>query len=161
MERIPILKMGRVLLVTIQVDMHDRLALALQSLVASKFPQDTFHIVGFSDYARVLQPTELAGLSWDMVQGTNLQHALIIASRHLAQHPDVTGIYVSWATGPAAVSSATAGYGEKGAGCGNKGDRLVLVGLRRVRGLAGRLRGSGVLVDGGDRGAEAGPCLQP
>ena len=30
MERIPILKMGRVLLVTIQVDMHDRLALALQ-----------------------------------------------------------------------------------------------------------------------------------
>src|ERR1700741_8061 len=30
MERIPILKMGRYLLVTIQVDMHDRLALSLQ-----------------------------------------------------------------------------------------------------------------------------------
>ena len=30
MERIPILKMGRNLLVTIQVDMHDRLAMALQ-----------------------------------------------------------------------------------------------------------------------------------
>lgn len=30
MERIPILKMGRFLLVTIQVDMHDQLALALQ-----------------------------------------------------------------------------------------------------------------------------------
>ena len=30
MERIPILKMGNCLLVTIQVDMHDRLALALQ-----------------------------------------------------------------------------------------------------------------------------------
>ena len=30
MERIPILRMGRLLLVTIQVDMHDRLALALQ-----------------------------------------------------------------------------------------------------------------------------------
>jgi rsbT antagonist protein RsbS len=29
-ERIPILKMGRYLLVTIQVDMHDRLAMALQ-----------------------------------------------------------------------------------------------------------------------------------
>jgi rsbT antagonist protein RsbS len=29
-ERIPILKMGRLLLVTIQVDMHDRLALTLQ-----------------------------------------------------------------------------------------------------------------------------------
>ena len=30
MERIPILKMGELLLVTIQVDMHDRLALTLQ-----------------------------------------------------------------------------------------------------------------------------------
>lgn len=30
MERIPILKMGNYLLVTIQVDMHDRLALTLQ-----------------------------------------------------------------------------------------------------------------------------------
>jgi rsbT antagonist protein RsbS len=30
MDRIPILRMGRFLLVTIQVDMHDRLALALQ-----------------------------------------------------------------------------------------------------------------------------------
>ena len=30
MERIPVLRMGKFLLVTIQVDMHDRLALALQ-----------------------------------------------------------------------------------------------------------------------------------
>ena len=30
MDRIPILRMGRFLLVTIQVDMHDRLAMALQ-----------------------------------------------------------------------------------------------------------------------------------
>ncbi len=30
MDRIPILKMGQFLLVTIQVDMHDRLAMALQ-----------------------------------------------------------------------------------------------------------------------------------
>ena len=30
MERIPVLRMGRYLLVTVQVDMHDRLALALQ-----------------------------------------------------------------------------------------------------------------------------------
>ena len=30
MEKIPILRMGRFLLVTIQVDMHDRLVMALQ-----------------------------------------------------------------------------------------------------------------------------------
>ena len=30
MDRVPVLRMGKLLLVTIQVDMHDRLALALQ-----------------------------------------------------------------------------------------------------------------------------------
>ena len=63
-------------------------ALALHALVTTKFPQDRIHIVGFSDYARELRPTDLAGLSWDMVQGTNLQHALMIAGRHLARRPD-------------------------------------------------------------------------
>ncbi|HWL38216.1 MAG TPA: hypothetical protein VNQ77_18660 [Frankiaceae bacterium] len=63
-------------------------ALALHSLVTTKFPQDRIHIVGFSDYARELRPADLAGLSWDMVQGTNLQHALMIAGRRLAKYPD-------------------------------------------------------------------------
>ena len=36
MDRIPILKMGGFLLVTIQVDMHDRLALALQEDLTNK-----------------------------------------------------------------------------------------------------------------------------
>jgi uncharacterized protein with von Willebrand factor type A (vWA) domain len=63
-------------------------ALALQSLVASKFPGDAVQIIGFSNYARVLQPEELAGLEWDMVQGTNLHHALLLAGRHLDRHPD-------------------------------------------------------------------------
>jgi rsbT antagonist protein RsbS len=36
MERIPILKMGKVLLVTVQVDMHDRLALALEEDLTSR-----------------------------------------------------------------------------------------------------------------------------
>lgn len=36
MERIPILKMGEFLLVTIQVDMHDRLALTLQDDLTSQ-----------------------------------------------------------------------------------------------------------------------------
>jgi rsbT antagonist protein RsbS len=41
MERIPILKMGRVLLVTIQVDMHDRLALALQDDLTERIVRDS------------------------------------------------------------------------------------------------------------------------
>jgi len=63
-------------------------ALALHTLVTTKYPQDAIELIGFSKYARVLQPSELGGLSWDMVQGTNLQHALMLASRHLGKHPD-------------------------------------------------------------------------
>ncbi|MFT3789284.1 MAG: STAS domain-containing protein, partial [Tepidisphaeraceae bacterium] len=36
MERIPILRMGEFLLVTIQVDMHDRLAMTLQDDLTSR-----------------------------------------------------------------------------------------------------------------------------
>ncbi len=40
MERIPILKIGRLLLVTIQVDMHDRLAMTLQDDLTRRIVQD-------------------------------------------------------------------------------------------------------------------------
>jgi rsbT antagonist protein RsbS len=40
MERIPILRMGRYLLVTIQVDMHDQLALTLQDDLTSRIVSD-------------------------------------------------------------------------------------------------------------------------
>ena len=39
MERIPILRMGRVLLVTIQVDMHDQLAVTLQDDLTAKISE--------------------------------------------------------------------------------------------------------------------------
>jgi len=63
-------------------------ALALHSLVTTTYPQDKIEIIGFSNYARVISPTELAGLSWDMVQGTNLQHALMLGRRHLDRYRD-------------------------------------------------------------------------
>jgi uncharacterized protein with von Willebrand factor type A (vWA) domain len=62
-------------------------ALALHALVSTSFPQDKIHIIGFSDYARELRPVELAGLDSEMVQGTNLQHALHIAGRLLSRYP--------------------------------------------------------------------------
>jgi rsbT antagonist protein RsbS len=43
MERIPILKMGDLLLVTIQVDMHDRLALTLQEDLTEKIAATRAH----------------------------------------------------------------------------------------------------------------------
>lgn len=42
-ERIPILKMGELLLVTIQVDMHDRLAMRLQDDLTERIVKDRAH----------------------------------------------------------------------------------------------------------------------
>jgi len=63
-------------------------ALALHALIRSRYPQDSIQVVGFSNYARELRETDLAGLGWDMVQGTNLHHALVLAGRFLDQRPD-------------------------------------------------------------------------
>lgn len=43
MEKIPILRMGEFLLVTIQVDMHDRLALTLQDDLTNRISQTGAH----------------------------------------------------------------------------------------------------------------------
>jgi rsbT antagonist protein RsbS len=43
MERIPILKMGDVLLVTIQVDLHDRVAMALQEDLTARISATGAH----------------------------------------------------------------------------------------------------------------------
>ncbi len=63
-------------------------ALALSHLVATRFRQDALEIIGFHRMAHRLSPVELAGVEPEWVQGTNLQHALMIAGRHLRRHPD-------------------------------------------------------------------------
>ena len=63
-------------------------ALALHSLLRTRYPQDAVQVVGFSNYARELRETDLAELGWDMVQGTNLHHALMLAGRHIDRHPE-------------------------------------------------------------------------
>ena len=67
-------------------------ALALHALVRTQYPQDAIQVIGFSNYARELRETELAGLSWDMVQGTNLHHALVLAGRFLDRRPEHTPV---------------------------------------------------------------------
>ncbi|SBT52357.1 vWA domain-containing protein [Micromonospora auratinigra] len=62
-------------------------ALALSHLIATRFPQDALEIVGFGLEASTLTQQELAAVEPDMRQGTNLQHALRLAGRHLRRHP--------------------------------------------------------------------------
>jgi uncharacterized protein with von Willebrand factor type A (vWA) domain len=62
-------------------------ALALSHLVQTRFRQDALEIIGFNLAARRLTPVQLAEAEPEWVQGTNLQHALLLASRHLRRHP--------------------------------------------------------------------------
>ena len=63
-------------------------ALALSRLTATRFRQDALQIVGFGRYALPLTEGELATIEPNMIQGTNLQHALRLAGRHLRRHPE-------------------------------------------------------------------------
>ena len=72
-------------------DVHaKRMALALHALIEGRYPHDTLYLIGFSDYARRMQPTELAAAGWERVYGTNMHHAFHLAGRLLAQHPRAT-----------------------------------------------------------------------
>jgi uncharacterized protein with von Willebrand factor type A (vWA) domain len=64
-----------------------RMTFALHALITSRYPEDRLHIVGFSDYARVLRPTDLAAVEWEPVYGTNYEHAFLLAGRLLAKEP--------------------------------------------------------------------------
>ncbi len=87
-------------------------ALALHSLVTTKYPQDAIEIIGFSDYAQVLTPEKLAGLDAQRVQGTNLQHALVLAGRHLGKHPDSEPVVLVVTDGEPTAHLTRSGYAE-------------------------------------------------
>ena len=65
-----------------------RTALALNHLVSTRFRSDDLQIIAFGRYARTVSAAELTGLEGAYEQGTNLHHALALASRHLRRHPN-------------------------------------------------------------------------
>ena len=67
-----------------------KMALALHALIEGRYPHDTLYLIGFSDYARPMQPQDLTAAGWERVYGTNMQHAFNLAGRLLSQHPRAT-----------------------------------------------------------------------
>jgi uncharacterized protein with von Willebrand factor type A (vWA) domain len=65
-----------------------RTALALHTLITSRFRGDELQLIGFARHAEVMQIEQLIGLDamWD--KGTNLHHALLLANRHFRKHPN-------------------------------------------------------------------------
>jgi uncharacterized protein with von Willebrand factor type A (vWA) domain len=65
-----------------------RTALALHTLIRTRFRDDRLQLIGFSRHAQVMDIEELTGLDamWD--KGTNLHHALLLANRYFRKNPD-------------------------------------------------------------------------
>jgi len=65
-----------------------KVAMALHTLIHTKYPRDRLYVVGFAYYARQLRPETIPMLSpYEFEYGTNLQHALIIARQLLGRAP--------------------------------------------------------------------------
>jgi uncharacterized protein with von Willebrand factor type A (vWA) domain len=67
-----------------------RMALALHALIEGRYPHDRLYMIGFSDYARRMEPQDLTAAGWERVYGTNMQHAFNLAGRLLSKHPRST-----------------------------------------------------------------------
>ncbi len=63
-----------------------RVAMALHTLIHTKYPRDRLYVVGFAYYARQIKPEAIATLSpYEFEYGTNLQHALMIGRQLLGR----------------------------------------------------------------------------
>jgi len=68
-----------------------KVALAMETLMRTRYPRDYFGMVGFYTRAVELKPADLAEVTWNMGDPfTNLQDGLRVASRLLDRHPATT-----------------------------------------------------------------------
>ena len=87
-------------------------ALALHSLITTRYPQDAIEIIGFSDYARPMSTGELVEHTFDRVQGTNLQHGLMLARRHLDKHRNAEPVILVITDGEPTAHLAADGFAD-------------------------------------------------
>jgi len=71
-----------------------KMAIALATLIRSRFPRDFLSVVVFSEVAREIQVEELPTVMWDYIYGTNLQHALALGRRMLSREHGTRQILV-------------------------------------------------------------------
>jgi pentatricopeptide repeat protein len=65
-----------------------RTALALHTLIKSRFRGDALQLIGFGRYAETMEIEHLTSLDAKWDKGTNLHHALLLANRHFRKHPN-------------------------------------------------------------------------
>ncbi|MCY1696272.1 vWA domain-containing protein [Curtobacterium sp. SL109] len=64
-----------------------RTALALHTLISTRFRGDDLQLIAFGREAEVMDVEQLVGLDAEWDKGTNLHHALLLANRHFLKHP--------------------------------------------------------------------------
>jgi uncharacterized protein with von Willebrand factor type A (vWA) domain len=89
-----------------------RTALALNQLISTRFRSDDLQIIAFGRYARTVSAAELTGLEGVYEQGTNLHHALALASRHLRRHPNAQPVVLIVTDGEPTAHLEDYGDGE-------------------------------------------------
>jgi len=62
-----------------------KMAIALATLIKTRFPRDYLGVVVFSEVAREIKVEDLPTVMWDYIYGTNLQHALALSRRMLSR----------------------------------------------------------------------------
>lgn len=65
-----------------------RTALALHTLIRSRFRGDDLQLIGFGRHAQTMEIETLTALDAEWDKGTNLHHALLLANRHFRKHPN-------------------------------------------------------------------------
>ncbi len=65
-----------------------RTALALHTLIKSRFRGDHLELISFGRAARTMEIEELTALEPRYDKGTNLHHGLLLANRHFRKHPN-------------------------------------------------------------------------
>jgi uncharacterized protein with von Willebrand factor type A (vWA) domain len=65
-----------------------RTALALHTLVSTRFRGDALELIAFGRHAETMEIEQLTALDAQYAKGTNLHHALLLANRHFRKHPN-------------------------------------------------------------------------
>jgi uncharacterized protein with von Willebrand factor type A (vWA) domain len=67
-----------------------KVAIALDTLIRTRFPRDHFWILGFAGMAMEIKSDDLPTVTWSGGSGTNMQHAFATSRKLLAPHRDCT-----------------------------------------------------------------------
>ena len=67
-----------------------KVAIALDSLIRSKYPRDHFWVLGFAGMAERIDRDQLPYITWSHGSGTNMQHAFAVSRQLLAPFKDCT-----------------------------------------------------------------------